>query len=146
MALTLALTLALVTAAAVGAATRKPRIESISVSKVTERGAELQARIDPEGSRTQFTFFVEYKLCQGEGTCNALWRQEEVGSGTIAAGRRTVTVSTKLHLSPGCAYEYHVVAANSAGSSHTGEMPGERSHEFTTKHRPSLPEPHYCEA
>jgi hypothetical protein len=75
-----------------------------------------------------------------------LWRQSEVGSGSISSGNKGVAVSAKLHLSPGCDYEYHVVASNSAGSTHTGEMPGERAHEFETKRVRSLPEPHQCEA
>jgi hypothetical protein len=131
---------------AVLAAGAKPQIESISVSRVTERGAELQARVNPEGSSTKYAFFLEYKLCQGEGACNMLWKQTEVGSGTIPAGKATVTVSAQLHLSPGCEYEYHVEATNAAGRSHTGEMPGESAHEFVTKHGSALPEPHYCEA
>lgn len=131
---------------AVLAAGVKPEIESISVSKVTERSAELHARINPEGSSTTYAFYVEYKLCQGEGVCNMLWKQTEVGSGSIPAGSRTVTVRAQLELSPGCEYEYHVEATNAAGRSHTGEMPGESVHEFVTKHGSTLPEPHYCEA
>ena len=133
-------------ATAVLAAGGPPAIESIAVSKITDRSAELQARIDPNGHATTYTFYVEYKLCQGEGVCNMLWRQTEVGEGSIASGHKPVTVSTKLALSPGCAYEYHVVASNSEGKEHTGEQPGERSHEFITKHGHSLPEPHMCEA
>lgn len=144
-AMALSALLAIGATTAVLAAGAKPEIESISVSKVTEHGGELQARIDPEGSSTKYAFYLEYKLCQGEGVCNMLWRQTEVGSGNIRAGNRTVTVSAQLHLSPGCEYEYHVEATNAAGRSHTGEMPGESAHEFVTKHGRGLPEPHYCE-
>ncbi len=131
---------------AVLAAGTKPKIESISVSNITETGAQLQARINPEGSATKYAFYVEYKVCQGEGVCNMLWRQTEVGSGNIPAGNKTVTVRAQLDLSPGCEYEYHVEATNLAGRSHTGEMPGESAHEFVTKHSTGLPEPHDCEA
>jgi hypothetical protein len=131
---------------AVLAAGTKPKIESISVSNITETGAELKARINPEGSATQYAFYAEYKLCQGEGVCNMLWRQTGVGTGNIPAGHKTVTVRAQLDLSPGCEYEYHVEATNADGRSHTGEMPGESAQEFVTKHGNGLPEPHYCEA
>src|SRR5580658_9373628 len=136
----LGMLLVLVAATAVLAAGGAPVIESLTVSKITARSAQLQARIDPERHSTKYSFFVEYKVCQGEGTCNMLWRQEEVGSGSIPSGNKAVTVSAKLHLAPGCYYEYHVVATNSVGTTHTGEQPGERAHEFETKRVRSLPD------
>jgi hypothetical protein len=142
----LALLLALAAAAVALALGSQPAIEEISASKVTSHSAEIQAKIDPNGAKTEYTFFLEYKICQGSGVCSELWRQTEVGSGSIKAGTKGVTVSAKPALSPGCEYEYHVVASNKYGSSHSGEHPGERDHEFVTKRVSRLREPHECAA
>jgi hypothetical protein len=142
----LALLLSLAAAAAALALGSQPAIEEITASKITSHSAEIQAKIDPNGAKTEYTFFLEYKICQGSGVCNELWRQTEVGAGDIKAGTKGVTVSVKPNLAPGCDYEYHVVTSNKYGSSHTGEHPGERDHEFLTKRVRSLPEPHECTA
>ncbi len=142
----LALLLAPGAAAAAFALGSQPAIEEISASKITSHSAEIQAKIDPNGAKTEYTFFLEYKICQGSGACSELWRQTEVGGGNIPAGTKAVVVSAKPKLSPDCEYEYHVVASNKYGSSHTGEHPGERDHEFLTKRVRSLPEPHQCTA
>lgn len=124
----------------------QPAIEETSVTKVTSHSARLHALIDPNGAKTEYSFFVEWKLCQGQGVCPELWKQIEVSNGTIRRGQSAVSVSTRVELTPGCAYEYHVVATNRYGRSHTNEMPGDREKEFVTKSYGRLPEPHQCEA
>lgn len=128
------------------AAGAQPAIEEISASKVTSHSALIEAKIDPNGAKTEYAFYLEYKICQAQGVCPQLWKQTEVGAASIPAGEKGVTVSARPHLGPGCEYEYHVVASNKYGSSHTGEHPGERDREFHTKRAGRLPEPHECEA
>jgi len=138
--------LPLALAASALAAGAQPAIEELTASKVTAHSVQLRARIDPNGAKTEYTFFLEYKICQGQGVCSQLWRQTEVGSGTIPAGTKGVSVTARPRLTPDCAYEYHVVASNRYGTSHTGEKPGERGREFLTKRAGPPSEPHDCEA
>lgn len=129
------------------AAGSQPAIEEVTISKVTERSARMRAKIDPNEAATEYAFYLEYKICQGEGVCPQLWKEVEVAKGTIPAGTTAVTVSAPpLRLTPGCRYEYHVVAQNAFGRSHTNEQPGDRLREFETKRPESLPEPHQCAA
>jgi hypothetical protein len=96
----------------------QPTIESLSVSHITSKRATLEATIAPNGLETTYEFWVEYGCGTpppNHGAC--LWIDTvKPGEGQIAAGTSGQGVSAVMkYLMPGEAYEYWVVAHNSAG-------------------------------
>lgn len=51
---------------AMSSAASASTVESESVSDVTERGATLEARIDPGGFETTYAFWVGHDVCSSE--------------------------------------------------------------------------------
>lgn len=95
-----------------------PTIDGASVSEITERGAKLEAQINPNGLRTEYELVLEYALCQSPRGANCeVWSAKTVGSGAIAAGDEPEAVSAlATNLSPGYSYTYRVIATNGAGT------------------------------
>ncbi len=95
------------------------RTGSAFVSDVTDHDATLEAQIEPGGLESTYEFWLSTTDCQNapaSGQCGPT--VERVGLGHIAAGDSGQTASTSLSdLEPGHAYEYWVIASNSAGIS-----------------------------
>ena len=103
--------------------TKRPSIENLSTSNITQDDATLEAQINPEGEETSYEFFLESPWCgtRGPGACEA-GGGVPIAHGVIPAGLTAQTVSVDLagvgqELSPGETYGYRVVATNKAGES-----------------------------
>jgi hypothetical protein len=101
-----------------GPAGEAPSIDGESVVGITEHGATLGAKINPNGLETTYEFWLDYAVCQKpEGVNCDLWSSESVGHGTISAGNEDQTVGVDLtSLKPGYSYTYRVLATSSAGT------------------------------
>ncbi len=116
------------------AAEAGPVIEGTSVTNINERGATLEAQINPQGIATTYEFWVESAVCTGgSATCQRSGHPHKEEEGYIAADSGSKTVSDDVtDLLSEDYFWYWVVAANSAGiaeSAHdlfqvTGESPG----------------------
>jgi hypothetical protein len=95
---------------ALAAAPEAPRIEQASLLDVSSSSATLSATINPGGAATSYTF--EYAPRGGA----FVPVPEAAGKGTVAEGTQGVSVSVELQegLLPNTAYQFHVVASNSA--------------------------------
>jgi hypothetical protein len=91
----------------------KPVIEGSGVSGVTETEAQLQAEIEPCHLETTYVFeYTSEESFKAEGFAGATL----AGEGKIPAGLAPVKVAAGVGgLSPGTAYRFRVVAANSLG-------------------------------
>lgn len=94
-----------VTAAAPPAAT------TLGPADRTDRSAQLRGRVDPNGSATTYRF--EYGLAGGSFDGQVPVPDGSAGSGNVALDVAAVT----SNLIPDTAYQYRLVASNSAGSS-----------------------------
>lgn len=91
----------------------KPRIESVSASKIGEHSVTLEAVIAPE-IPAKYEAWISYAPCQGgAGECPKPVQTETVGHGTVF-GSRTVHQKVRM-LTPGCTYVYWFVATNYEG-------------------------------
>lgn len=104
------------------ARTGMPEVTHESVSKVTQTGATVKGKVDPDGLDTSWEAWLEYAVCQnappGEEECDEI-AIEPIGSGTLAPGEAPATVRLRLNgrLSAGYTYTYWIVASNSDGES-----------------------------
>jgi hypothetical protein len=94
-----------------------PVIEAVQAQKVTKRGAQLEAKINPDGSQTTYAFWVSYDPCQhGAGECALEPQTEELGRDRLHSGSVGVAVHKQLSkLKHGCVYAVWVLAANTSG-------------------------------
>ncbi len=106
-----------------------PKIDSESVSKVTEHDATLEAQINTEGLETSYQFRLS-SICGGKGVCLVVINYP-LPSGNLDGSFVDQSVSLDLDtagvtLQPGGTYTYSVSATNASG---TTESP---PHSFTT--------------
>ncbi len=92
---------------------KAPVIESESESNISERGATMEAQINPEGAETKYELWIECVVVY-TFQCGPT---EGVGSGRLPAGDSGQAVSLALSdLQSGNSYRYWVVATNSEGA------------------------------
>jgi hypothetical protein len=100
-----------------------PKIESESVSDVTEDEAQIEATINPESSATEYRFQI---ASQEAFETDEFESAATIGEGELAPGNEGVVVqATAAGLAPGTTFHVRVVAENTAGSA-------EREALFTT--------------
>jgi hypothetical protein len=99
-----------------------PKVESESVSNVTQTDATLEAQINPEGRETTYEFYLEAPSClsYGLGACEASGGVP-IAKGIISAGSAgrsvNVDVAAAWHsLSADTLYGYRVVASSASGT------------------------------
>ena len=108
-------TLSFTTAAAAPTATNP------SVTGVTDTTVQLAFTVNPNGADTKYV--IEY----GPGTLSSSTPAVDIGA---TAGDQNLT-ATLTGLTPGTAYEYDLVATNSAGSYDTGTFPVSTDQQFS---------------
>jgi hypothetical protein len=99
------------------AAGSEPVISNVSATAVTEYGATLEARINPEGSETSYEILLECQLASlSSPICEPVvgGAQARVGHIAVDAGEQTVSDGVS-GLRAGYIYYYGVLATNSAG-------------------------------
>ena len=96
-----------------------PQIVEVSVSGIGETEAELQAKIDPNGSDTDYFFeYATQEAYEAEGFASATL----AGKGAIPGVNLATSVQTFANgLAPGVSYRLRVRAENQAGEAETGE-------------------------
>ena len=104
---------------AVSSAASAPTVESESVSDVTERGATLEARIDPGGFETTYAFWVGHDVCSSEVVgyekqCH-VEAMSPLGEGYMAGDARQLVSAAVTGLEANELYVYVVAAVNSLG-------------------------------
>ena len=113
---------------------KEPTVESVSFSEVTEKDAELHAKINPFGLETHYKFEITTKSqSEEEGFAGA----QTAGEGDLPVGIGGVEVSAPAReLAPETSYVFRVVATNGLGAD-------EASDEFVTypETKPSPPCP-----
>ncbi|HEY6730915.1 MAG TPA: hypothetical protein VI039_07815 [Solirubrobacterales bacterium] len=85
-----------------------PAVETLPASSVTETGATLNGKVNPNGAETKIYF--EYGTTTSYGSKTS---EVSVGSGTTVLEKSQAIGS----LNPGTVYHYRIVASNSAGTS-----------------------------
>ncbi len=106
-------------------------VESTSVSEVTQTSAKLEARINPEGHKIKYRFWLDYFKCD-ECECNPIDCEVKtpLGGWHKASGDEAVDVRhTLTDLSHGCSYEFWVespahVASRTTSFTTAGEYHG----------------------
>jgi hypothetical protein len=99
----------------------EPVIGSVSASNITERGATLEAQVDPQGSATTYEIWLECQVASLQAGAGCGSGSEPVpgsprGHDVIAVGSENRTVGvTVTGLHPGYSYWYGVLVTNSAG-------------------------------
>jgi hypothetical protein len=99
-----------------------PTIEAESVSQITQHGATLEAKINPEGSETSYELWF-VPGCS-EGACERLPARVMAKAADIGDGHEGLVVDAQLtELEPGVSNnEYWVVASNAAGKSESAHQ------------------------
>jgi hypothetical protein len=119
----------------VAAAHTPPKVESSSASNVTETEAQLHAKINPEGSATEYRFeYTTQQSFESEGFEGATL----AGEGTIASGTVGISVATPASgLLSGTTYRFRVLATSceEAGPACEDEAQGS----FATYPAPATP-------
>jgi len=111
----LAVSFVVLAAAAWAAST--PAVVTESATSITSAGALLHAKVNAEGSATQYVF--EYGPTVAYGSMSA--------SGKVASGTKSVSVSKRLGgLDPGTVYHYRIEATSAIGTAFGSD------HTFTT--------------
>jgi hypothetical protein len=121
VAATLGVLVAVAASAAVYASGGKPSIVGLSAARITAHSAKIKARINPEGSATQYEIWF-WRGCSG-GFCERA-PPHVVATGEMAAGGSYHAVSVKLNgLQAGEPNNgYWVVASNSSGTTETSHQ------------------------
>jgi hypothetical protein len=96
-----------------------PTIESLSASQITQSDATLEAQINPGGLETTYELWMEDPC----GPAMECVRVPQLLTGSMAAGTTGESLSINvqssgehLNIEPETAYEYWVIAKNSAGT------------------------------
>jgi len=109
-----------------------PKIDSESVSKVTEHDATLEAQINTEGLETSYQFHL-WSICGGKGACQIVINYPVPGgsfpSGKLLGSFVDQRVSLDLNaagvtLQPGGQYFYSITATNADGTAGASEGGG----------------------
>lgn len=113
LAMTLGLLLVAAGPAAVFAASSAPAISNERAKQITKSEVTLEAVINPDGSETQYAFWVV-------GRCHPKCTKPEervVGSGTLPAGNERRKVGAEIaHLEKNSEVIYWIVATNASGT------------------------------
>ena len=96
-----------------GATSSPPAVATVSASSITTASAQLNGRVDPDGSATAFHFEYGTSTNYGSSTTAA-----SAGSG-LSSVNVNATVSG---LTPGTAYHYRLFATNSGGTTSGNDM------------------------
>ena len=107
------------------ASTAVAEVESTSFSEVTETSAKLEARVNPEGHKVKYRFWLEYFKCN-QCECNPIDCEVKtpLGRWRRLSGNEALDVRyTLTDLSPGCSYSFWIESPAHVVS---------RAHSFTT--------------
>jgi hypothetical protein len=99
------------------AASGKPTITSVSVSRVTQKGATVTAVINPEGRKTKYELLLRFEETCGPPACKPKLGRKVAGMGSLHASDKGQPVSVRVTgLQPHKRYSADFYATNSSGA------------------------------